>query len=192
MEQISIEDKGEFIGSCSNRRLVITEIYTRENIYVGNTEAPVKSFYIDPNYASSGSKRFVVGEADQLLLYEKNIIGRYKSNCLQRNRGVIRAITWRTHFIAWASDLGIKIYDVQSRQIITHIDRDKDPNETRIKADLFQCAFCWKDNLTLLLAWGHSVKMCCIKLKTGGSELSLATSSSSSDKLPKYYVELGS
>lgn len=59
-----------------------------------------------------------------------------------------------------------------------------------VKSDLCQCSFCWKDDLTLLAAWGSFIKMCCIKVRSHDSELSLA-SITSSDRLPKYYVELG-
>lgn len=67
----------------------------------------------------------------------------------------------------------------------------------RIKADRFQCSFCWKDDLTLLTAWGASLKMCCIKRKAFESELSLTSiggggSSNGGDRQqPRYYVELG-
>jgi len=126
INQISIDDKGEYVGSCSDSKVVITELYTNESSYVANFDRPVKALCIDPNYANSSSRRFVIGEADRLLLYEKNLLARYKTGCLQQARGVIRATTWRTQFIAWVSDLCIKIYDVQGRCIITHIDREKE------------------------------------------------------------------
>lgn len=126
INQISIDEKGEYVGSCSEYRVVIIELYTRETTYVCSFDKPIKTLCLDPLFASSGSRRFALGEADRLLLYEKNILGRYKTTCLQQARGVIRCTTWRTHFIAWASDLGIKIYDVQGRCFITHIDREKE------------------------------------------------------------------
>lgn len=188
INQISIDEKGEYVASCSDYRITITELYTKDSAYVANFDRPVKTICLDPNYASSSSKRFAIGEADRFLLFEKNLLGRYKNSCLQQARGVIRTSSWRTQFIAWASDLCVKIYDAQGRCIITHIDREKEA-DYRIKSDLFQCSFCWKDNLTLLIAWGNSVKMCCIKPKTHESELSL-TNISNSDRTPKFYVEL--
>ena len=62
----------------------------------------------------------------------------------------------------------------------------------RIKLDLYQCSFCWKDDLTLLIAWGSSIKLCSIKQKTHESEMSLTTVSNvNGERLPKYFVELG-
>ncbi len=202
INQISIEEKGEYVGSCSDYQVVILELYSRETVYSASFDKPLKTLCLDPTYGSSSARRFVLGEADRLMLYERNILGRYRSSCLQHARGVIRATTWRTTFIAWASDLCIKIYDVAGRALITHIDREKE-TDYRIKADRFQCSFCWKDNLTLLTAWGGSIKMCCIKRKAFESELSLTSiglgSSSSGTagnggdrgQQPRYYVELG-
>lgn len=152
-------------------------------------ERPVKAISIDPNYATSSGRRFVIGEADRLLLYEKNIIGRYKVFCLQQARGVIRCTSWRNNFIVWASDLCMKIYDVQERTIITHLDREKE-TDYRIKLDVYQCRMIWKDDRTLLVTWGSSIKMCCIKPKNHDSEMNL-TNVVGSERMPKYYVELG-
>lgn len=105
---------------------MITELYTHECPYVSVFDRPVKTICLDPYYANSSSRRFVIGEADRLLLYEKNILGMYKTTCLQQARGVIRTSTWRTQFIAWASDLCIKIYDVKGKCTITHIDRERE------------------------------------------------------------------
>jgi hypothetical protein len=39
--------------------------------------------------------------------------------------GAINAIKWRGPFIAWANDVGVKIYDNDIGQRITYIDRPK-------------------------------------------------------------------
>ncbi len=62
----------------------------------------------------------------QVLLYEKTFLARYKSTILQQGKGQIRNIRWRAQFIAWASDLCIKIYDIEDKVVITHIDRERD------------------------------------------------------------------
>lgn len=105
---------------------MISELYTNVTTHVANFDRPVKAISIDPNFVGSSYKRFAIGEADRMLLFEKNILGRYKSTCLQQTRGVIRAISWRQNFLAWSSDLCVKIYDITGRTNITHISRDKE------------------------------------------------------------------
>lgn len=41
------------------------------------------------------------------------------------SEGAINAIKWRGPFIAWANDVGVKIYDNDIGQRITYIDRPK-------------------------------------------------------------------
>ena len=100
-------------------------MYTNQNIYTTSFDRPVKTIEIDPLFVNSSFRRFIVGEADRMLFYEKNILARYKSTCLQQARGVIRRSTWRTHFVAWASDLCVKIYDSTNKSIITNTDHQK-------------------------------------------------------------------
>ena len=57
--------------------------------------------------------------------------------------------------IAWANDLGVKIYDLTSKQRITFIARDHSPD---LRPELYRCNLCWKDDTTLLIGWGDTVK----------------------------------
>lgn len=45
---------------------------------------------------------------------------------LHAGEGTIEAIKWRGFFIAWANDLGIKVFDTTSQQRISYVDRPKD------------------------------------------------------------------
>jgi hypothetical protein len=48
-----------------------------------------------------------------------------KTEVLHQNEGPIYAIKWRGSLIAWANDLGVKIWDLEQNQRITFIDRPK-------------------------------------------------------------------
>lgn len=51
---------------------------------------------------------------------------------------------------------GVKIYDIGSKQRITNVLRDN----TSLRPDMYPCSLCWKDNTTLIIGWGASVKVC--------------------------------
>lgn len=51
-----------------------------------------------------------------------------KDTVVHSGEGPIYAIAWRSSLIAWANDVGIKIYDCATNQRITYIDRPKVEN----------------------------------------------------------------
>lgn len=50
---------------------------------------------------------------------------------------------------------GVKILDVIAKQRITNVPRD----DISLRPDMYPCSLCWKDNLTLIIGWGNSVKV---------------------------------
>lgn len=183
VKQISIDEKGEYLATCSDDRIVIFGLYTADNNYHNSYDRPVRTIAIDPYFAKPGSgKRFILGDGDKVVLCEKTFLARYKSTILQQSKGQIRNIRWRAQFIAWASDLCIKIYDIEDKVVITFIDREKD-YDLSLRPELYRCCFCWKDDRTLLVGWADTIKVCCVKQRQ---------TNDSSNNLPRRYVELTS
>lgn len=50
---------------------------------------------------------------------------------------------------------GVKIFDITSKQRITNVPRD----DVSLRPDMYPCSLCWKDNVTLIIGWGTSVKV---------------------------------
>ena len=50
----------------------------------------------------------------------------------------------------------MKIFDITSKQRITNVPRD----DISLRPDMYPCSLCWKDNVTLIIGWGTSVKVC--------------------------------
>ncbi|RMC05496.1 hypothetical protein DUI87_18689 [Hirundo rustica rustica] len=71
---------------------------------------------------------------------------------------------------------GVKILDMISKQRITNVPRD----DISLRPDMYPCSLCWKDNLTLIIGWGNSVKICSVK-ERHASEIR---------DLPNRYVEI--
>lgn len=51
---------------------------------------------------------------------------------------------------------GVKIYDISTKQRITNVLRDN----VSLRPDMYPCSLCWKDNTTLIVGWGTSIKVC--------------------------------
>ncbi|KAF4020235.1 hypothetical protein G4228_012017, partial [Cervus hanglu yarkandensis] len=71
---------------------------------------------------------------------------------------------------------GVKIFDITSKQRITNVPRD----DISLRPDMYPCSLCWKDNVTLIIGWGTSVKICSVK-ERHASEMR---------DLPNRYVEI--
>lgn len=157
---LSIDEKGEYIVSCSVDRLVVFGLCNSEHNFVWMPDKPVHVVAIDPYFHKAGiGRRFVAGD-DRVVLYERGFLARYKSTLLQSKEQRVRTISWHGQFIAWATDYCVQIFDVEQRTIITRIKREAD-----MSIDLIPdpCQFCWKDKRTLLIGWGNSIKVCLIK-----------------------------
>lgn len=69
---------------------------------------------IAQNFSINGSgQKFVVGERN-LVLYERNFLGRRKSTVIYRGMerdGFISSVSWHSAYIAFTNDSGTRIYD---------------------------------------------------------------------------------
>ncbi|KAK2146463.1 hypothetical protein LSH36_606g03004 [Paralvinella palmiformis] len=161
VNQISIDDNGDYIASCSDDgRVVINGLYDVENNQTINFDRPIRAVALDPTFSKSGSgKQFVTGE-DKLVLNEKGFLSRYKMYTLHQGEGPIRNIQWKSSFIAWSNDQGVKIYDMNSKKRITFIAKD---TPRWLAPEMYRCSLCWKDDKTLLIGWGDKIKVCLIR-----------------------------
>ncbi|KAF0977952.1 hypothetical protein FDP41_003274 [Naegleria fowleri] len=139
---------------------------------------PMKSVALDPFYSSKSDHSVVCGgKTGKLTLKKKGWFGTYKEVVIHKEEGEIHAVRWFGDFIAWANDLGVKVYDVVSNQKITYIPR----SATAPRPDMYRACLNWclperfaidtkqsdtKDtrNLAqLLIGWGQSVTLIVIK-----------------------------
>ncbi|XP_077232382.1 uncharacterized protein LOC143869458 [Tasmannia lanceolata] len=176
---ISIDEKGEYLVSCSSDRLVVYGLCDSEHNFVLMPDKPMNVVAIDPNFHCAGSgRRFVAGD-DRVVLYERGFLARYKSTVLQTKEQKVRTLSWKGQFIAWATDLSVQIFDIEQRAIITRIKRESDLDGSD------PCQFSWKDKRTLLIGWGNTVKVCLIKERS--HEI---LNDTQLKELPRKYVEI--
>uniref|UniRef100_A0A674CUC5 Vacuolar protein sorting-associated protein 41 homolog n=1 Tax=Salmo trutta TaxID=8032 RepID=A0A674CUC5_SALTR len=152
INQISLDESGEHVGICSeDGKVQVFGLYTREGFHE-NFDCPVKVSRFQYSF--------------NLLLYERNWLNRWKTSTLHEGEGTITNIQWRANLIAWRVILnrrvdmsGVKIYDISTKQRITNVLRDN----VSLRPDMYPCSLCWKDNSTLIIGWGSSVKICAVK-----------------------------
>eukprot|EP01119_Soliformovum_irregulare_P019120 TRINITY_DN5998_c0_g1_i1.p1 TRINITY_DN5998_c0_g1~~TRINITY_DN5998_c0_g1_i1.p1 ORF type:complete len:882 (+),score=254.78 TRINITY_DN5998_c0_g1_i1:60-2705(+) len=159
INELSIDDTGEFIASCSDDgKVCINALYTSE-AFEYEHHRPVISVALDPLFSRKATRSFAEGgRAGQLVINSKGWFGR-KDNVLHSGEGPIHSIKWKGSLIAWANDIGVKIFDCDRGQRITYIDRPKGSP----RPDLYRCHLCWENENTLLIGWADSIKIGQIK-----------------------------
>ncbi|CAN7997626.1 unnamed protein product [Ixodes hexagonus] len=184
VHQISIDEKGDHLASCSSDgKVVVHGLYSPDNNQLLTFDRAVGAVAIDPNFYRSGTgRRFITGN-DKVLLYEKSFLSRYKVTILHQGEGLTRNISWKGRFAAWATDLTIIVYDMHVLDTISMIRRDHDP---LLKSELHRCCLSWQEERTLLLGWADRVKVCLIRER----DPKLAQQDPRQRDLPDNYVEI--
>ncbi|XP_040209124.1 vacuolar protein sorting-associated protein 41 homolog [Rana temporaria] len=158
INQISLDESGEHVGICAeDGKVQVFGLYSREGLHE-IFDCPIKIVAVHPQFGKSNCKQFVTG-GNKLLLYERTWLNRWKTTVLHEGEGNITNIKWRGNFIAWVNNMGVKILDIITRQRITNVPRD----DTSLRPDMYPCSLFWKNNLTLIIGWGKSVKICTVK-----------------------------
>ncbi|XP_074097880.1 vacuolar protein sorting-associated protein light [Cotesia typhae] len=164
VNQISIDQNGDYIASCCDKgKIFIYGLYTRENNNIINLERQIKSIALDPAFLKSGtSKRFITGD-DKLMLYEKTFLSRLKLTVLSEAEGGVRSVAWAGQFVAWASDTGVRLYDLNARCSLGLM---KWPRTPEAPPENYRCNLRWNGDRTLLIGWVDTVRICQIRKRS--------------------------
>ncbi|XP_064186870.1 vacuolar protein sorting-associated protein 41 homolog isoform X1 [Anguilla rostrata] len=158
VNQISLDEFGEHVGVCSEDGQVLVFGLCSQTEFDMHFDCPIKAVALHPQFGRPSSKQFVTG-GNKLLLYERNWLKHWKMTVLHEGEGRITNVKWRANLIAWANNVGVMIYDISLKQRITNVQRD----DVSLRPDMYPCSICWKDNATLIIGWGNSVKICVVK-----------------------------
>ncbi|EIW51779.1 vacuolar protein sorting-associated protein 41 [Trametes versicolor FP-101664 SS1] len=161
VSDISMDVTGDFIATASIDGQVAVHSLSGSETPSFNLKRPLRTVALEPNFAKSSTRSVISGGmAGNLTLHEKGWLG-YKETVLHSGEGPIWQVRWRDNLVAWANELGVKIYDTQSQSRITFIDRPADSP----RADLFKCTLHWQDNSTLLIGWADQIKVARIRAR---------------------------
>lgn len=160
VNQISIDSIGEHIATCSDDgKVYVYGLYSTDNNYTISTGRCVKCVAIDPNFVKNF--RFITGD-ERLTLYERSFY-RLKTTILCESEGFVRNIAWNSNgqFIAWASSIGVRVYDLYSKCSLGLIKWEN--HNGSLNLDNFRCNLRWSDQRTLLIGWIDTVRICVIR-----------------------------
>eukprot|EP01088_Endostelium_zonatum_P016114 TRINITY_DN4223_c0_g1_i1.p1 TRINITY_DN4223_c0_g1~~TRINITY_DN4223_c0_g1_i1.p1 ORF type:complete len:1005 (-),score=309.56 TRINITY_DN4223_c0_g1_i1:127-3141(-) len=180
INDISIDDSGEYICSCSDDKKVSICGLFNGQLSEFAFRTPVLSVAIDPNYSKSSQRQFFCGEkSGNLIRSEKGWLKNH-TTLMHSGEGAVHAISWRGSLVAWANDVGVKILDVETKERITFIERPKGSP----RLELYRCYLCWETDTSLIIGWADSIKIAVIKERSGNAV------GSGGSSLPSRYVEI--
>lgn len=127
-----------------------------------NIGQPVKSICIDPqNQKHSNGRRFIVGD-NKLTLCERSFLQNIKKTVLNEAEGFASSIAWSENFVASASGLGVRFYDLNERCSLGVI-KWEDPLPEDGSLSNFRCNLRWSNPNTLLIGWVDTIRVCVIR-----------------------------
>ncbi|XP_026843794.1 vacuolar protein sorting-associated protein 41 homolog isoform X1 [Drosophila persimilis] len=177
VNQVDVDPKGEYVATCSDDGKVnITGLFSCENNQNLSFGKCIKVVALDPD-PKSRVRRFIVGE-DKLTLYERNLLKKLKPTELCAVEGSVLSICWQGNFVAWASHLGVRVYDL-SEKCSLGLMKWEVPSQARLEN--FRCHLRWSNEHTLLIGWVDTIRICVIR-KRNGIE-------AASSNLPGYVVD---
>ncbi|XP_026486641.1 vacuolar protein sorting-associated protein 41 homolog [Vanessa tameamea] len=164
VNKISVDVNGDYIASCSDDgKVLVYGLYTDDNTHNLTLGRVVKSVALDPCYFKSGSgRRFLTGD-NKLTLYEKTFLNRLRSTVLCECEGYVQAIAWHDRFVAWASEVGVRVYDLVARCSLGLIQWEKNPNRS---IEDFRCNLLWSAPKTLMIGWVDTIRICVIRKRS--------------------------
>lgn len=140
----------------------ITGLYQDEHNHQLNVGQPVKSICVDPQSGKPGAaRRFIVGE-NRLTLYDKYFLTGFKPTVLSEAEGYASAIAWTDQLVAWASGLGVRVYDLSERCSLGLI-KWEEPLPEDGHLSNFRCNLRWSSPTTLLIGWVDTIRVCVIR-----------------------------
>ncbi|XP_023945852.1 vacuolar protein sorting-associated protein 41 homolog [Bicyclus anynana] len=164
VNKISVDMNGDYIASCSDDgKVLVYGLYTDDNTHSLTLGRGVKAVALDPYYFKSGSgRRFLTGDK-KLILYEKTFLNRLRSTVLCECEGDVQAISWHDRFVAWASEVGVRVYDLVARCSLGLIQWEKSPNHS---IEDFRCNLLWSAPKTLMIGWVDTIRICVIRKRS--------------------------
>lgn len=71
-----------------------------------------------------------------------------RSEFISDSEGFVQNITWSKQFVAWASDIGVRVYDVENKCSLGLMQWTKNP---RAMPQNYRCNMSWLNGTTLLV-----------------------------------------
>lgn len=99
---------------------------------------------------------------------------------LSEAEGLVSSIAWTNQFVAWASDIGVRVYDLNEKCSLGLI-KWEEPKDRQLTD--FRCNLKWSNSMTLLIGWVDIIRICVIRRRNSVEV--------STRDLPGYIVDPG-
>lgn len=106
---------------------------------------------------------FCVSGDNKLILYEKTFLNRLRSTVLCECEGYVQAMAWHERFVAWASEVGVRVYDLVARCSLGLIQWEKNPDRS---IEDYRCNLLWSAPKTLMIGWVDTIRICVIRKRS--------------------------
>lgn len=77
--------------------------------------------------------------------------------------GYVQAMAWHDRFVAWASEVGVRVYDLSDRCSLGLIQWEKSPNRS---IEDYRCNLLWSAPNTLMIGWVDTIRICVIRKRS--------------------------
>lgn len=112
--------------------------------------------------SSSSARRFIAGDWRLQLYEQRTFFKTLRPQLLHEAEGLVSAIAWSGHFVASASGLGVRVYDLDERCSLGMI-RWEEPPAADGKLTDYRCNLRWANASTLLIGWVDTIRVCVIR-----------------------------
>ncbi|XP_017034710.1 vacuolar protein sorting-associated protein 41 homolog [Drosophila kikkawai] len=178
VNQIDVDPKGEYVATCSDDgKVKITGLFSCENNHSLSFGKCIKAVALEPD-PKSRTRKFIVGD-DKLILYERNLLNKLKPTELCAVEGKVLSICWQDNFVAWASHLGVRVYDLNEKCSLGLMKWELPSQGKRLEN--FRCHLRWSNKHTLLIGWVDTIRICAIRRRN--------SIEAASSNLPDYIVD---
>ncbi|XP_051858563.1 vacuolar protein sorting-associated protein 41 homolog isoform X2 [Drosophila albomicans] len=155
VNHIDVDPRGEYVATCSDDgRVNITKLFNWKNNRSFISGKFIKAIALAPEDKSS-KRSFVVGN-DKLTLYEPSLLHRLRPRELCAVEGSVLSISWQGNFVAWASHLGVRVYDLREKCSLGLM---KWEVPAQARQENFRCHLRWSNPTTLLIGWVDTISI---------------------------------
>ncbi|XP_026463874.1 vacuolar protein sorting-associated protein 41 homolog [Ctenocephalides felis] len=177
INQINIDEKGEFIAACSGEHVIVIGLYSSDVNVNLRLSTCILCVSLDPIYHKpNAGHRFITG-GKNLALHEKTFLGRTRTTILCESSSLVLSAVWNNQFIAWSSEEGVRVYDINERCSLGLINWESRSDDIQ----KYRCNLKWSDSKTLLIGWVDTVRVCVIRKRH--------TIEISNGNMPEYIVD---
>ena len=135
----------------------------------------VKAVRLAPDFARQRDRPLITGGVNGRVHMLKRgwLFGSMSEKLIHEGEGPIRAIAWAGPLLAWANDVGVKVYDLERDTRVSYVEAPTND------LDLSLCPpkLYWESENSLLIAWGQHVRVLSIT-RVVDTSISLARSTS--------------